>query len=155
MQILIELVAGGTERRVMMFFMANCFMLAGCGEDPIVNTRGDKEQRSASIDRVKESHPPDRLGSSDEAMPVLLYADIYGLADLADSEGIARRFKARVHGLIGEEITAEAAHVTELKGERERQRRLEQINELANKLDRRLCPPWNPQTPVKARHAAH
>lgn len=114
---------------------AATLLLVGCGDEPTVNARGSDEERTASIEAVKASIPAERQAAFEEAMKTLLFADLEGLANLADGEGIARRFADRVHGLTGEEVIAEADRMRELKAERERQRKLEQINELASKLE--------------------
>lgn len=122
-------------RMIPLLVLVCVVLLAGCGDDPTINARGDDEQRKASIERVKDSLEPAKQDEFEEAMRVLLFADVEGLADLADGEGIARRFEDRVHGLTGEEVIAEAERVRALKAEQERQQRLEQINELASTLE--------------------
>lgn len=122
-------------RWMVSLFLASCLVLSGCGDNPTVDARGSDEQRKASIERVKDSLPEDQQSEFEAAMRTLLFADVDGLADLADGEGIARRFEDRVHGLTGEEVIAEAERVQTLRAERERQRKLDQINELAGKIE--------------------
>ncbi len=104
--------------------MALAVVLSACSE-PTVNARGSDEDRTASITDVKDALPEERRDDFEDAMKSLVFADVDGLAGLADAEGIQRRFKDRIHGKTAEEIIAEAAKAREEKAARAAQREAE------------------------------
>ncbi len=107
--------------------------VGGCGDDPKVSAANDEEMRE-SIEEVKRALPGDRRAEFEDALKTLVFADVEGLQDFADPEGMARRMRDKVDGKSAEEIISAAEQVKAERKERERRQATSEIEELRARL---------------------
>jgi hypothetical protein len=109
--------------------------LTGCG-DPKINTSSDKTMQD-SIKAVRASLPEDKQSEFDQAIQILMFADVQGLSDLgklANTDAIASNFKNRLNGKTGLEVITEAQKVRDERAKQEQQQKLNRLADLGQKL---------------------
>ena len=110
--------ANKTQTTLAFLLAALLLILSGCGEPTIDASSEDRMKES--IREVKNSLPKDRHDDLEDALELMMFADMDNLAYLADSDGMVRRFQDRIDGLTADELFLAAEEVQAEREARER-----------------------------------
>jgi hypothetical protein len=126
----------GSARAVGLALIALLSALLGCSA-PRIDTSSDDALKE-STERVRQSLPEDKRADFDTAVRELSLADV-NIKDLmapgAKPEDVLTKMKQRLNGKTGDQILAEAKHLTEERAQKEREQALAEIKELVKKAN--------------------